>query len=76
MNLGRIIKLSAASAFAGSLVYANLPTRYTIGDAEPTVKSLSEAKLQKTVPGATFQNEKCALSDKIIKVCIQKSAQT
>ncbi|KAH7730445.1 protein-tyrosine phosphatase [Aphelenchoides avenae] len=51
----------AASAVLGAVLYANLPTKYTIGAIVPTAKFLAEAKLKK------INGEKDLLTAKEIK---------
>lgn len=52
----------AASALLGAVLYANLPTKYTIGAVVPTAKFLAEARLKK------ISNEKDLLTAKETKV--------
>jgi len=61
--LGPMIGYGALSAIVGSVLYANLPTRYTIGNVVPTVQYLAKGTLK-----GPFNSEKDLLSAKDIKV--------
>lgn len=56
----------AASAVLGAVLYANLPTKYTIGAIVPTAKFLAEAKLKK------INGEKDLLTAKEIKARVSQ----
>lgn len=55
---------SAAAAFAGVAIYANLPTRITLGAVLPTLSYLADAPLKK------MDNEQAVLTASPIKVVI------
>jgi len=55
--LGPMIGYGALSAIVGSVLYANLPTRYTIGNVVPTVQYLAKGVLR-----GPFNSEKDLLS--------------
>ncbi len=45
--IASFIGFGAASALAGAVIYANLPTRLTIGAVAPTIAFLNQAPLKK-----------------------------
>lgn len=44
--MAEIIGIGAVSVALGAVLYANLPTKYTLGHVVPTVKYLAEGKLR------------------------------
>lgn len=59
--IGSFLGYGAVSAVFGAVLYANMPTKYTIGQAIPTVSYLAKAKLIK------LDSEKDALTGKTIE---------
>uniref|UniRef100_A0AC34R457 Peroxiredoxin-like 2 activated in M-CSF stimulated monocytes n=1 Tax=Panagrolaimus sp. JU765 TaxID=591449 RepID=A0AC34R457_9BILA len=59
--IGSFLGYGAVSAVLGAVLYANMPTKYTIGHVIPTVSYLSKAKLIK------LDSEKDALTGKTIE---------
>lgn len=61
--IGQYLGYGALSALFGTVLYANAPTRLTIGGVVPTAKYLAEAKVKK------LDSEKDVLTAKEQKVC-------